>query len=304
MLPSIKAAACRRNRTSIREPSPPYGLTSIFISTLIALLVVRPVAAETILNFGIYVADKPTEVVRQFRPILSSLEIALGKKLGDVVQIRMQVAHTYEKGIEDITTGRVDFSRFGPAAYVLAKDANPGVTLLAMESVKGGRKFNGIICVPVDSPIQEVAELSGKTFAFGDERSTIGRYLSQLYLVQRGVTASKLKKFAYLGRHDRVGTAVGAKEFDAGALKESTFKKLVAKGVKIREIARFPNVTKPWIARNGLPNDIFDALRTVLLEMNDPVALKALKKDGFLQAREFDYEVTREAIETNSAFFQ
>ena len=304
MLPSIKADACRRNPSSIRKPNFPFGLTSILSSTLLALLLVRPAAAEIILNFGVYTADKPTEVVRQFRPFLSSLEIALGEKLSDVVQIRMQVAHSYNKGIEDLTTSRVDFSRFGPASYVLAKEANPGITLLAMESVKGGRTFNGIICVPVDSPIQEVAELSGKTFAFGDERSTIGRYLSQLYLAQRGVTASKLKKFAYLGRHDRVGTAVGAKEFDAGALKESTYKKLVAKGVKIREIARFPNVTKPWIARNGLPDDIFDALRSVLLEMNEPAALKALKKDGFLQARYFDYAVIREAIKKNSIFFQ
>lgn len=74
------------------------------------------------------------------------------------------------------------------------------------------------------------SQLRGQTFAFGDERSTIGRYLSQLLLVQHGIRADELLSYEYLGRHDRVGTAVGAGQFDAGALKESTFRKLKKKG--------------------------------------------------------------------------
>lgn len=277
---------------------------AVAILAVTAVLAIKPATAKTVLDFGVYVADKPTEVARQFRPLLSALEVALSRKLNDEIQIRMQVAHSYEIGIEDLTKGRVDFSRFGPASYVLAKEINPDITILAMESVKGKRTFYGIICVPEDSPIRDVVELTGKSFAFGDKRSTIGRYLSQLYLSHRGVTATTLQKFAYLDRHDRVGTAVGSKQFDGGALKESTYNKLVAQGVKIRAIARFPNVTKPWIARSGLPKTIVDALRAALLEMTDFKALNALKKDGFMTARDSDYAVIREAMTHNGAFFR
>ena len=65
----------------------------------------------------------------------------------------------------------------------------------------------------------------------------------------------------------KLGTAVGAGLFDAGALNESTFNKLVKKGVPIRELARFTNVTKPWIARAGLSDRIFNALQETLWEM-------------------------------------
>jgi len=256
------------------------------------------------LNFGVYTSDKPTEVVKQFKPVLEVLEKSLSEKLGLSVDIHLQVASTYQKGIANLVDGTVDFARFGPASYVLAKEKAPGIEVLAMESKKGGKVFYGIICVPGDSPIFEVSELKGKSFAFGDERSTIGRYLSQQHLLEHGISAKYLTDYEYLGRHDRVGAAVARKQFDAGALKESTFKKLVAKGMPIRAIASFPNVTKPWIARNDLNSDHRDAIRAALLEMKDPAALKVLKKNGFLEGSDDDYSIIRQAIATNPAFFQ
>jgi hypothetical protein len=38
-----------------------------------------------------------------------------------------------------------------------------------------------VIAVQKDSPLKTLAELKGKKFAFGDQNSTIGRYLAQFY---------------------------------------------------------------------------------------------------------------------------
>ena len=97
---------------------------------------------------------------------------------------------------------------------------------------------------------------------------------------------------------------MGAGFFDAGALKESTYKKLKDKGVKIKELVRFPNVTKPWIASHTLNEDIRLALRKSLLEIDSPEILKKLKKDGFLPAKDSDYDLIRESLEKNERFFQ
>ena len=263
-----------------------------------------PAWADVDLKFGVYVSDKPTEMVRKFRPVLDALEASMSGELGEPVHIKMHVAGDYEAGIEDLVTGAVDFARFGPASYVLAKERNPELRILSVESEKGTKVFYGIICVAEESPIRAVEDLRGKSFAFGDSRSTIGRYLSQDLLIRHGITAKDLAVYDYLGRHDKVGTAVARKQFDAGALKEGTFKKLVAKGVPIRAIASFPNVTKPWIARGGLAPKIFAALRAALLRMRDPAALKALKKDGFLEGGDDDYAVIREAMASNARFFE
>lgn len=277
----------------------------LLLSGLILSLsaVYRPADAATDLIFGVYAADKPSAVVRQFRPVLDILEREISRTLGEPTRIRITVAKTYAEGIAKLVDGQVDFSRFGPASYVQAKQQEPGISILAMESKKGKKTYLGLICVHRDSPIRAVSDLKGTTFAFGSERSTIGRYLSQLYLSEHGISASDLDGYEYLGRHDSVGTAVAARKFAAGALKESTFKKLVSKGLPLRELASFPNVTKPWLARADLPQRLADALREALLAIKDKAALKALGKDGFVTGNDSDYDRIRKAIRNNRFFY-
>jgi phosphonate transport system substrate-binding protein len=260
--------------------------------------------AEITLIFGIYTSDKPTAMVSIFRPILNELEEKLSQRLKQTVSIKMQVAKDYDQGISDLVNAKVDFARMGPASYILSKQQNPELKLLVMESKKGNKTFNGVICVHQDSTVQQISELKNNSFAFGNKNSTIGRYLSQLLLAEHGIHADQLSKFEYLERHDRVGTAVGLGEFDAGALKESTYEKLKAKNVPIKELARFPNVTKPWIASDNLAEEIMLALRESLLEIDSPEVLKRITKDGFLSADDSDYDLIRESIDKNELFFK
>ena len=255
------------------------------------------------LDFGVYSSNKPSAMVRTFKPTLNRLEESMSERLGREVDIRMRIAKDYDQGIADLTDGRVDFSHFGPSSYVEAKRVNPDLGILAMESIKRSKVFHGIIAVHEDSEIADTEGLRGSSFAFGDEGSTIGRFLSQLWLERHDVRAGDLEKYAYLGRHDKVGAAVAAGEFDAGALNEKTFDKLVAAGEPLRELARFPNVTKPWIASSSIDPEVRDALRASLLELDDARALGALKVDGFLPGDDTDYASIRTAMEDNDRFF-
>jgi len=180
----------------------------------------------------------------------------------------------------------------------------PGLRIIAMEQKKGRKHFNGAICVAKDSAITSVDQLVGKQVAFGNERSTIGRYLSQLYLADHGIKASDLAGFDYLGRHDLVGTAVATGRYDAGALKESTLKKLIGKGANLRALVTFKNVTKPWVANSDIDDNLYLAIKESLLELDDKKALKALKKDGFLEGSDAEYDIIRRAIENNAFFFE
>jgi phosphonate transport system substrate-binding protein len=216
--------------------------------------------------------------------------------------ISTQIARDYNKGIDQLVDGDVDFARFGPASYVLAKGKNTDIEILAMEAVKGGKTFAGIICVHQDSTIKSLSQLKGRSFAFGNELSTIGRYLAQGQLLDVGIRGEDLAHYAFLGRHDRVGTAVGNGKFDAGALKLNTFKKLQKNKVAIRELYRFNNVTKPWIARAGIAPRIAAALREALLELSEPALLKSLKKSGFLPGNDKDYDPIRSAMKKSRQF--
>ncbi|PCH97426.1 MAG: phosphonate ABC transporter substrate-binding protein [Rhodobacteraceae bacterium] len=260
--------------------------------------------ADISLVFGTYAADKPTTTIKKFKPFLDYLSADMSARLGEPVTIRIKLAANYSAGIADLTQGNVDFSRFGPASYVSAKKKNPNIEIVAMETKKGEKKFYGIIAVHNDSDITTLAELKGRSFAFGDPLSTIGRYLSQAKLLEAGITGADLQKFSYLGRHDRVGSAVGNKDFDAGALKESTFKKLQDKDTPIKVLLKFENVTKPWITRAGLPTRIFDAMRISMLTASDPEILKTISKTGFLKGHDADYDSIRTAMQESAIFDQ
>lgn len=260
--------------------------------------------ADIELRFGLYASDRPSDLVKKFRPVINLIEQRLTQQLEQKVSINFVMAPTYSQGINQLASGEVDFMRVGPASYVLAYKQNPDIQILAAESNKGMKTFKGIICIKHNSSIQTIQDLRGHSFAFGDVHSTIGRYLSQQFLVDKGIHAKDLKKYKYFGSHDKVGAIVGLGIFDAGALKASTYKNLIKKGVKLRKLAEFNNITKPWVARAGLEPKITAALKNALLNIKNHNALKKLKKDGFLQATHDDYKSILIAIEKNSEFFE
>lgn len=165
----------------------------------------------------------------------------------------------------------------------------------------GERNFKGVIAIHADSDLQTLADLKGKRFAFGSPLSTIGRYLSQSYLMDAGIYAKDLASFEFLDRHDVVGMAVAAGEFDAGALKSSTFNKLVESGSPLRKLYEFDNVTKPWVVHPGLDPEVRAAMRKVMLEITPQDAAR-IGVDGFLPSGHEYYIETGEAMERANAF--
>jgi len=284
-----------------------YGLRrtsgTLAVAMAFSFLVIATAAqAQVTLTFGTYAADKPTETVRKYRPFLSFLASRMTEQLGQKVTIKMTVAKEYREGIRQLAEGNVDFARFGPASYVVVKQENPDVQIVAMESKKGKKRFKGVIVVHRDSSIQSLEDLAGLTFAFGDELSTIGRYLAQANLLDSGISGSDLHSFDYLGRHDLVGEAVGVGKYSAGALKESTYKKLVAKGVPIRVLTSFENVTKPWLASAQLDPAIVEAMRSVMLSAQNEEIVRRVSKNGFIASEDSDYDIVRDAIEKSRSF--
>ncbi len=255
------------------------------------------------LSFGLYTSSKPSAMVRKFRPIVSVLEKKMSARLGERVRIRMQIAKNYQQGIEHLKVGKVDFSRFGPASYVQAKNANRDLQIIAIESKNRTKVVHGVIATGLHSSIRTLSDLKGQSFAFGNVQSTSGRYMAQQFLMKNGIVAKDLSRYKYLGRHDIVGTKVGVGDYAAGAMDESTFRRLLSNGEKIRELARFPVVSTPWIAPADMDPLIYSALKICLLEMNDADALLPLEINGFIRGKNSDYKVIADSMAINHRFF-
>lgn len=255
------------------------------------------------LTFGLYQSEKATSMYRQFTPVLEGIQTKMEEELGCPVDIHLLIFQTYDDGIDALVTGNVDFVRFGPASYVLAKARNDEIQLMAMESKKGKKRFKGYIAVPANSSLKSLEDLKGKRFAFGNHNSTIGRYLAQSELFDAGIRGTDLAHYEYLGRHDIVASRVSVGDFDAGSMKESTFKKS-EKGGRLRALHSFDNVTQPWIARAGLEKAVFTSIQRALLNMDDPQLLKELKVSGFLPTSDREYDFVRIGMRQSAQFEQ
>jgi phosphonate transport system substrate-binding protein len=253
------------------------------------------------LRFGVYPSDRATIMYRKFTPVLDALSAPLETLLKREVDIHLTIFEDYASGIEALANGDVDFVRVGPASYILAEQLNPKITLLAMELRRGLKRFNGLIIAKKESEINTIKDLQGKTFAFGDSNSTIGRYLAQSLMVDDGISADSLESFDYMHRHDHVAKAVINGTHDAGALKASTYKKLCDPD-KIKIVVAFENVTKPWVARSGLPMEIRNAITESLLILEDPKIIDELGCSGFVRASSKEYELVRKAMKNAEEF--
>ncbi len=255
---------------------------------------------ETTVTLGVYTSDKPSVMYKKFKPVINYLQGRINADIPDT-KLKLKVYHSYLDCIDAIVINTCDLARVGPSSYIQAKDRNKEIKLLVMEHKNGKKRFNGVFIAPINSPIKSINDLKGKSFAFGNVNSTIGRYLSQAELVEAGIYAADLKSFNYLGRHDKVALAVAAGNYDAGVVKENTFKKYAeARGLK--KIGRFPNVTKPWIARAGLDEKLFAILRDALVALDNKTILKNLKQSGFLPATDDDYNFVREKMIISKKF--
>ena len=254
------------------------------------------------LEFGVYPSDRATVMYRKFSPILDAIRVPLETQLSREVDIHLTLFEDYESGINALANGDVDFVRFGPSSYILAEQLNPDIQLLAMELRNGLKQFNGLIITHKDTNIQYLQDLKNKSFAFGDENSTIGRFLSQALLVENNINAESLTSFDYLGRHDQVAKAVITKTHDAGAIKSSTYKQL-CDPEEIIVVRAFSNVTKPWIGSSKLSKKICDAITASLLILEDQEVIGELGCSGFATATPEEYDLVRTSMKKAEAFY-
>ena len=280
---------------------------SVVLGLLISVGLPGPIAAEddeapASLDFGVYTSDKPSTMFAKFKPILAQLESSMSARLDRKVRIKLRIFNTYEGATDALVRGDIDFARFGPASYVLAKARDENIRVLAKELNEGKDRFEGVIVVRKDDAAQSLADLKGRRFAFGDSQSTIGRFLSQALLADAGLRWSDLSKAEYLERHDRVATAVLQGDFDAGAVKIETFAQYEKQG--LRSLVRFWNVTKPWVARSGLSEEIYTSLGDALIAVKDAGVLSKISSGvtGFAKAQDPDYELVRRGMKRADEF--
>jgi phosphonate transport system substrate-binding protein len=261
------------------------------------MMIAGPVLADKTNPDKLRVALLPDEnasnLIQNAQPLKKYLEQTLKK------EIEIIVTTDYSSMIEAMRFGRIDVAYFGPFSYALAKSKATEIEPFAVGVEKGKPNYNSILIATASGPVNELKDVKGHPFAFGDQASTSSHLAPRTHLAKNGLIGNADYKVVHLGQHDAVARAVAAGQVPAGALSEPIYRTLVetkkVDPTKVKQIGlsdAIPNY--PMTLQGYLKPELKDAVRKAFLELKDPTILKLFRIDGFSPATDKDYDVLRE----------
>ena len=210
--------------------------------------------------------EAPTELQRKFKPLGEYLSQATGMK------VVFTPVSDYAAVVESLATRKLDLAWLGGFTYVQAKIRTNGTAIPIVQRAEDAvftSKF-----ITADPAIKTLADLKGKTFAFGAPSSTSGSLMPRFFLQQDGLNPEKdFKTVAYSGAHDATVAFVAAGKAEAGVLNTSVWDKLVeSKKVdtsKVRVFATTPTYFDyNWTVRGDLDPTIVKKLTAAFLALD------------------------------------
>ena len=245
-----------------------------------ASLAPLPSLAQGMLRVSAIPDEAPTELQRKFKPLGDYLKQETG------MDVQFIPVTDYAAVVEGLATNKIDLAWLGGFTYVQARlRTNGGVVPLVQRAEDA--KFTSRFIVPVASTAKTLADLKGKTFAFGAPSSTSGSLMPRYFLLQAGIDPERdFKSVAFSGAHDATVAFVASGRAEAGVLNASVMDKLVESKNANAEKVRVLAVTPPyfdynWTVRAGLDPALTSKLADAFLKL-DP-AKPAMKEIMDLQ---------------------
>jgi phosphonate transport system substrate-binding protein len=255
----------------------------LVVLALAAALVAPPAAlaqSAGVLRVSAIPDEAPTELQRKFKPLGDYLKRETG------LDVQFIPVTDYAAVVEGLATNKLDLAWLGGFTYVQARLRTHGGVVPIVQRAEDA-KFTSRFIVPTNSTAKTLADLKGKTFAFGAPSSTSGSLMPRYYLLQAGIDPERdFKSVAFSGAHDATVAFVAAGRAEAGVLNASVMDKLVeSKNANVEKV-RVLAITPPyfdynWTVRPGLDPAITKKLTDAFLRL-DP-ANPAMKEIMDLQ---------------------
>jgi phosphonate transport system substrate-binding protein len=273
------------------------GCVSFFISFIFFASV--PVFSKQVIPFGFCPKYNPRIMVQLYQPFIDYLNETTP------YQFEIKLSRVYQDTIDRLGNGEIVIASCGPVSYIKAREKYGVKPILRALSKDGKPYYRGVIIVRQDSPIQNLRDLKGRSFAFGQAWSTASHILPEHYLKKANIRLKDLKEYSFLRHHDSVANAVLKGQFDAGAVKDIIAYKYQKDGLRFIFMTD-PIPTVPIVVRADAPQEMVKSVKTTLLNLNskDPNHQKMMAqwdeefKYGFTEVSDSDYDPIRRILRT------
>lgn len=200
-------------------------------------------AQDKVLRFGVglYQPDKEKNDAT-YRPLAQHLAKQLGR------EVKLYTVDSWEGLAKSLAAGETDIALMGPWGYVLA---NHVASAQAVATILYDNKpeYHAIMVTHPGSGIRSIADLKGKTFAFGDKGSTSGYLIPYHHFQKQGLEPETFLGKVIHTKHQAIELQVTRRELDAGADYNRNRDAMIAEGlIKASDSVVF------WTS-DPLPND-------------------------------------------------
>lgn len=281
---------------------PPFRALVLALAATLLTLVPGSGLAYTpeVLKVSAIPDENPNELMRIYTPFAEYL----GKQVG--IRVQFVPVVDYAATVEGLAAKKLDLVWYGGFTSVQAvKRTNGQATRLAMR--REDAEFKSVFVSRPDGPIKGLADLKGKTFAFGSVSSTSGHLMPRYFLLKNGINPDRdfAQKPAFSGAHDATALWVESGKVDAGALNFLVWDKLVeTKKVDPSKVRVFwttpPYVDYVWTVHSELDPGLRERLTQAFLRLRyenpeDRKLLELHRTKGYVKAADEDWKGIEEA---------
>lgn len=221
------------------------------LATAAAVLLALPAMAETV-KLAVTDVEGLEALIKEF----GGFEVALEKSTGLDIELFPVASRT--SAVEAMNQGQVDLVLTGPAEYVVIKELTDPVIVAGWQRPN----YYAQVVVMAAGPIRDIADLSGKTVAFGSVGSTSQHLGPAQVLADFGLKYGTDYNAQIINRNVAVEAMIRG-DVQAVGMNEGHLK-------SIREA--FPEQSFSVIARGrDLPNDILVARKEVAPEVIEKI---------------------------------
>lgn len=196
---------------------------------------------------------------------------------------------------------QVDLVLAGPTEYLFIRSRQNVTPVIGIDR----EKYYSVFIVPADSPVRSLADLRGKTVGMKDTGSTSGHVMPSAMLIEAGLDVKRDLQIRMLG-----GTRIEALlngDIDALADGVRIWDQVERRAPgRFRIVAESPPLPRDvLLAREGLPQELVDSLREVILAEGETLMqamLSPAQRDRYTGGRfvpvdDADYDLLRRTHE-------
>lgn len=242
--------------------------------------------------------EAPTELLRKFEP----LGKYLSKQLG--MEVKFVPVADYPAVVESLASDRLDLAWLGGFTFVQVHLKDPTATPLVQreQDAQFTSKF-----ITANPAVKSLADLKGKSFAFGSISSTSGSLMPRYFMLKEDNIKPEnyFSRVAYSGAHDATVAWVQAGKVDGGVLNASVWQKLVDAGKvdtsKVKVFATTPAYYDyNWTVRGNMDPALKAKIKQAFLDL-DPAnpehkaILDLQAASRFIETKPENYEGTEQA---------